>query len=103
MRKAILIALFALSFTSSVFAYGVNMSTGNYYSSKQRVQTQCDYSFYQYGRCYQQCSRAVWHSYYGTEWGYVQVWNGYGYAWDYRQVTRTWYYYTWQNFTSRCN
>lgn len=77
---------------------------GAYYSTRGSVQAVCGYPqpVYQYvcgyygcGNvvvgCYQDCQRARWRSYYGTEYGYVNI-NG---SWQYVTQTRTWYYFDW--------
>lgn len=47
----------------------------------------------------QDCQRRDWHSWYGTRTGYRWAYNGYSYAWVAFNDTRTWWYFTWYNFT----
>lgn len=91
--------------TSSVFAQAFQFSQGSYYSQQGSIQRQCGYAYWNFGQCVVDCKVAVWNSWTGTAWGYVRVWNGYNYFWDYRQVYRTWWSYNWQwqrFFSNRC-
>ena len=91
------ISLFVLSFGSSAYAFQYN--TGTYYSQQASLEKTCSAPFYtNYGRdCVQNCRVARWNSHTGMAWGYVSVWTGYGYQWQYVQQYGTWWSYQWVN------
>lgn len=102
MKKFLLVSLFLFSMSS--FAQMFSFNTGSYYGQQGRVSNVCGYAYFNnFGQCVQNCKVAQWQSFYGTQWGYVQVYNGYGYSWQYRQVARNWWYYTWSVRTLRSN
>lgn len=52
---------------------------------------------------YQNCQRRVWYSWYGGRNGYYWTCGGGNCYWDYHYEVRTWWYFTWTNFTRVCN
>lgn len=87
---------------------------GRYYTQQYSVQNLCGnvYSVFSgyynnFGQAiyygYQDCRRAEWHSQYDQWAGYFWEYNpvtGY-YQWNYRTEWRTWWWYTWNNYTIR--
>ncbi|HMK26689.1 MAG TPA: hypothetical protein VK483_11735 [Chitinophagaceae bacterium] len=51
---------------------------------------------------FQKCQQRNWHSWYGRRGGYFWMCNGYNCSWDYKYEERTWWYFTWYNFTRPC-
>ena len=50
----------------------------------------------------QNCQRREWHSWYGRRGGYFWGCNNYTCLWQYQYEERTWWYFTWYNFTIPC-
>jgi len=51
---------------------------------------------------FQNCQQREWHSWYGNRGGYFWTCNGYNCSWNYQYEERTWWYFTWRNFTRPC-
>ncbi len=112
--KIIIIAI--LSFISTLAFLNCNAQSGwqvnSYYNEQGESDIICGncYSVFSgydiYGRpvysLIQNCQQRNWHSWYGNRGGYFWICNGYNCAWQYQYEERTWWYFTWYNFTRPC-